>query len=65
MSFQLVFANNTIFLCFLFFYLIIDLYLLIPTVIAQSFNPIAKLVIPIGLPSKEAKNYRITSDRKS
>ena len=28
---------------------------LIPAVIAQIFNPIAKLVIPIGIPSKEAK----------
>ena len=29
--------------------------LLIPTVIAQIFNPIAELVIPIGIPTKEAK----------
>ena len=38
-----------------FFFLIIDLYFLIPTVIAEIFNPIAKLVIPIGIPIKEAK----------
>ena len=38
-----------------FFFLIIDLYYLIPAVIAQIFNPIAELVIPIGMPIKEAK----------
>ena len=39
----------------LLFFLIIDLRFLIPAVIAQIFNPIAELVIPIGIPSKEAK----------
>ena len=39
----------------LFFFLIIDLYLLIPAVLAQTFNPIAELSIPIGIPTKEAK----------
>ena len=43
------------FLCFLFFFLIIDLYFLIPATIAQILNPIAELVIPIEIPSKEAK----------
>ena len=38
-----------------FFFLIIDLYFVIPAVIAQIFNPILELVIPIGIPSKEAK----------
>ena len=28
---------------------------MIPSVIAQVFNPIAKLLIPIGIPGKEAK----------
>ena len=37
------------------FFLIIDLYLLIPAAIAQIFNAIAEPVIPIGIPSKEAK----------
>ena len=37
------------------FSLIIDLHFLIPTVITQIFNPIEKLVIPIGIPTKEAK----------
>ena len=39
----------------LFFFLISDLYLLIPAVLAQTFNPIAELSIPIGIPTKEAK----------
>ena len=39
----------------LLFFLIIDLYFLIPAVITQIFNPIAELVIPIGIPTKEAK----------
>ena len=38
-----------------FFFLIIDLNLLIPAVITQIFNPIAELVITIGIPAKEAK----------
>ena len=32
-----------------------DLYFLVPAGIAQVFNPITELVIPIGLPSKDAK----------
>ena len=48
-------ANNTISSGFFFFFLIIDLYVLIPAAIAQIFNPIAELVIPIGMSSKEAK----------
>ena len=39
---------------FLFFF-IMDLYILIPAVIAQIFSPIEELVIPLGIPSKEAK----------
>ena len=31
------------------------LYFLIPLVIAQIFNPMAELVIPKGIPSKEVK----------
>ena len=38
-----------------FFFLIIDLCFLIPAVITQIFNPIAELVIPIGIPCKEEK----------
>ena len=53
--FNLDFAYKTILSCFFIFSLIIDLYFLIPAAIAQSFNPIAKLVVPVGIPSKEAK----------
>ena len=53
MLFNLYFASNTILSCFFFFlFLIIDLYFLIPAVIAQIFNPVAELVISIGMPSK-------------
>ena len=40
---------------FFSFLIIIDLYFLIPAVIAHIFNPIAEVVIPIGIPTKEAK----------
>ena len=66
MPFDLVLANNTILSCSFFFlnywlifnyfsnYWIIDLYFIIP--IAKIFNPIAELVIPRGIPSKESKS---------
>ena len=56
MLFNLDFSNNAILMCFFFFLLIIDLYFLIPAVIAQIFNPIAKLVTPLEIPIKEAKS---------
>ena len=55
MLFNLDFANSTISSCFFFFFLIIELYFLIPAVIAKIFNLIAEIVIPIGIPSKEGK----------
>ena len=55
MLFNLDFANNTILSCFFFFFLIIDLYFLIPAVIVQIFNPTAELLIPIEKPIKETK----------
>ena len=51
--FSLDFANNTILTWF--FFLSIDLYFLILAAIAQIFNPFAELVIPIGMPSQDAK----------
>ena len=48
MLFNLDFANN-ILLCFFFFFLIVDLYYLISGVIAQTFNPVAELVIAIEI----------------
>ena len=53
-SINLSFPNNTILSCFFFFFLIIDLYFLIPAEIAQIFNPTAELVIPTGTRTKEA-----------
>ena len=38
---------------FLFIFLTIDFYILIPAVIAQIFNPTAELIIPIGIATKE------------
>ena len=52
---NLDFAKNTTLSCFFFFFLIIDLYFLIPAVVAQIFNPIAELIIPVGIPIKEGK----------
>ena len=40
---------------FLFFFLIINLYFLIPAVIAKIFSPTTELVTPKGTPTKEAK----------
>ena len=45
---------------FLFFFLIIDLYFLSPAVIAQIFNTVAELVIPIGIPATEVKAKMVT-----
>ena len=53
--FNLDFANNTILSIFFFFFLIINLYFLIPAVIAQIFNRIMELITPIAIPTKETK----------
>ena len=55
MLFKLYFDNNAILSCFFFLFLIIELHFLIPAAIAQIFNPIGELVVPIGIPTKEAK----------
>ena len=55
MLFNLDFANNTILSYFSFFFLISDLHFLIPAATVQIFNLIAEFVIPIRIPSKEAK----------
>ena len=39
----------------LLFFVTIDLYFIIPAVITQIFNPIAELIIHIGIPTKEAE----------
>ena len=38
-----------------FFFLIIDLHILIPAIITQISNPTAELVIPTGIPTAESK----------
>ena len=50
---NLAFTSNTILSCFFFFFVIIDLYYLIPEVIEQIFNPIVELVIPIEIETNE------------
>ena len=55
MLFNLDFAKNTVFSCFFSFFFNYCLIVLIATVIARIFNPIAELVISIGIPIKEAK----------
>ena len=52
MLFILDFANNTILFLFVIF-LFLDLKFLISTVIGEIFNPIAELVISIGIRTKE------------
>ena len=42
-------------MCFSFFFLIIDLYFLILEIIAQIFNPIVELIIPLEILTNEAK----------
>ena len=55
MLFNLGVANNTI-LSFLFYrFLNYWLMFLFPAAIEQIFNPISELVIPTGIPNKEAK----------
>ena len=44
-----------------YFFLIIDFYFLIPTVVTQIFNLIAKIIFPIGIPNKEAKTEMKTN----
>ena len=55
MLFNLDFANNTILSCCFFFFLTFDLYFSITAVIAQISNPIAELVIPMEVTTKESK----------
>ena len=55
MLFNLDFASDIILSCFFLFVLFIDLHFIIPAVVTQIFNPVAELVIPIRIPTKEAK----------
>ena len=53
--FNLAFANSTILSCFFLFFLIIELYFSVPAVSVDIFNLTAELVIPIEIPTNEAK----------
>ena len=54
MLFNLHFVNNTILIMLLFLlFLVTDIFLFNPVIIAQMFNPMAELVIPIRIPTKE------------
>ena len=55
MLYNLDFVNNPILSCFFLFFSIIDLCNLITAAIAQIFNPIAELLIPVRIPNKEEK----------
>ena len=57
MLFDVDLANNITLSCFFFFLLLMDLYVLIPAVMTQIFNPIAELVIPIGNRSSYCRKY--------
>ena len=65
---NLAFTSNTILSCFFFFFVIIDLYYLIPEVIEQIFNPIEELVIPIEIETNEVnaeietQTFEVTSN---
>ena len=54
MAFNLIFTNNISSSFFLFF-LIIDLYFLIPEIIAKNFNSTTELAMSRGRPTKETK----------
>ena len=55
MLFSLDFANNPISSWCFFLFLFIDLYFLIPAVIAQVFNPVVELAVPLGILTNEPK----------
>ena len=64
---NLTFARNFISWCFLVF-VITDLYILIPAVIADIYNPTTQLLIPTGVPTIEGKaemeRHPVTSEMK-
>ena len=64
MVFNLVFTNNTILSSFFPFFLIIDLYLPIPAVIEQIFNPTVALPIPTKQTKAHMETRLITVESK-
>ena len=57
---NIVFPSNTILSSSFLFFLIIDLYFLIPVVITQSFFVAPELVIPAGIPTNEENGKILT-----
>ena len=56
MLFNLDFANDIILSYFFLFLIIVYLWwFLVPTVITQVFNPVAEILIPVEIPTKEVK----------
>ena len=55
MIFKLTLADNTILLCFLFFFLIIELYFSTHADNLQYFKSIAELLIPKRIPIKTTR----------
>ena len=66
--FFLVFPNNNILSCFLFFFLVIDLFFLTPAVIAQISNPTSQLALPTGIPTNDSnaniETHPLTAEMK-
>ena len=58
--------RNTILSCFLFIFLVIDLYFFIPAVFGHKFCNAAEFAIPTGIPTNEPKagidKYPVTVD---
>ena len=53
--FNLDFANDNNLLGFFFFFLVTDLYFLVPAFVTQIFSPVEELLLSIRAPTKEAK----------
>ena len=60
MLFNSDYADNSILSCFVFVFLITDLYVFIPEVIAQIFNPISELVIQ----KAESEIYQVIAEAR-
>ena len=65
MLLNLAFLKNTVLSCFFLLFSIISLYFLISTVMGQISNSTVELIIPIGLPNKDAKSdIPVTTETK-
>ena len=53
--FDLAFVSNTTLSCFLLFFLVINLYFLVPAFLVQVVSRTGELAMSIGIPTNEAK----------